>query len=175
MNGEPIREWYRKTTHLHGRLVAVSAFVVGPAGILLYTGLPQAVHAALQVFNGAYTIPAVAAIWIYAFVYLFLVPSRESGFRSVESVERSESLIERLVDEKLPAYWEKDVKPVLETWRKLGQRLEKRLDEPTLERIVTGLENMSELSAPPVPVLPDGRRGLGGFNHRHAPRKEETA
>ena len=178
MNGtQPIREWYRATTRVSRKCVAVSALVVGPAGILLYAGLPQTVHAALQVINGAYTIPAAAAIWIYAFVYLFLVPSRESGFRSVESIERSESLIEKLIDEKLPAYWGKDVKPVLDIWAKLGERLEKRLDAESLERILKGLEGMSEVAGPPhVAVLPDSRRGLGGFNHRNVElRKEETA
>jgi len=150
---------------------------VGPIGIFLYLGLPQTVHAALQVFNGAYTIPAVAAIWIYAFVYLFLVPSREAAFRSVESVERSESLIRTLIEKELPGYWEKDVKPVLATWQKLGERLEARLDAATLERLLKGVEVAIEVSAPmpALPVAPDGRRGLGAFNHRPVavPQKEE--
>lgn len=170
----PIRLWYQATTRLSRRLVFWGAFVVGPLGLLLYAWLPQTIHAALQVFNGAYTIPAVAALWIYAFVYLFLVPSRESGFRSVESIERSEDLIRRMVEEKLPVYWERDVKPVLTSWQKLGQRLEDRLDESTLDRVIASLEVMVEVNAPVPANTVHG--GLGASRKRSpVAAKEETA
>jgi hypothetical protein len=168
--GENIRAWYQRTTGRSRWIVAWSVLLVLPLGIALYEWLPQSVHAKLQVFNGAYTIPAAAAIWIYAFVYLFLVPSREAGFVSVESVQRCETLIRDAVEKKVPEYWERDVKPVLDTWNELGKRLEKRLDPATLDGLLDGLIELSRVGRPPDPL-----RGLGAFARNGPARvKKET-
>lgn len=158
---ENVRAWYHRTTGRNRRIVAWSIILVIPLGIILYAKLPQSVHATLQVFNGAYTIPAAAAIWIYAFVYLFLVPSREAGFMSVESVQRCEKLIESAIDEKMPVYWERDVKPLLEAWKELGKRLEARLDPATLDNLLDGLVQLSRLGGRDQP--PDPKKALAAF------------
>lgn len=165
---EQVRAWYHRTTGRSRRIVAWSVVLVVPLGIFLYAKLPASVHATLQVFNGAYTIPAAAAIWIYAFVYLFLVPSREAGFMSVESVQRCEELIGRAIDEKLPYYWDRDVKPLIDSWQELGKRLEKRLDPATLDNLLDGLVQLSRLGGKDAP--PDPAKALAAFGRK--PMKE---
>lgn len=88
---ESIREWYKKTTK-KSMLGLVWAGVLSSIGaILFYVLVPKSGHLSLQIFNGAITIPVAGGIWIVSFILMWLVPMRETAFRSQESMERMES------------------------------------------------------------------------------------
>lgn len=119
MPSEPIRQWYRRTTR-RARVALVISTMVGIAitfGVYFLASHEFNLH--LQVFNGAYTIPLAAAIWIASFVYIFLVPSREVGFRSQESIEETVKILRESLDEK--------VGPAVAVWKRIGERVESEL------------------------------------------------
>lgn len=91
---ESIRQWYRKTTKKSMAWLIWAGVVSSIGAAFFYVLVPQAVHLKLQVFNGAITIPVAGGIWIVSFILLWLVPMRETAFRSQESMERMESRIE---------------------------------------------------------------------------------
>jgi len=91
---EPIRQWYKKTTKKSLRSLWIASAVTFVGAILFYVLAPPGVHLSLQVFNGAITIPAAGGIWIVSFILLWLVPMRETAFRSQESMERMEERFE---------------------------------------------------------------------------------
>lgn len=158
---ETIRAWYDRTTGRARRWILLATAVSVPGGVWFFLTVPLPVMAVLQTGNGAVTIPVFAAIWTATFIFLFLVPSREGSFRSVESVERTETLVREVVEDRAPKVWDRDVKPVLDVWKKLGDRLEAKLDEEKLERLVTALESM--VCAPGTGGLPDVSAGMRAF------------
>ena len=86
---ESIRQWYQRTTSkARMSLVWVSAISI-VFGVLFFLYAPLKLAQFMQTANGAVTIPIAGGIWIAAFVYIFLVPSREVGFRSQESIEQT--------------------------------------------------------------------------------------
>jgi hypothetical protein len=114
--GETIREWYHRTTNKWIKGLVGATVVALIAAGLLY-GLAQTPFLAkLQTFNGAFTIPIAGAIWLLSFVYIFLVPNREVGFRSMESFERMEDRLVVTIDQKLV--------PVIDVWTRVGESVE---------------------------------------------------
>lgn len=113
---EPIRDWYRRATRRAMRAVAWSSIALLVGAVALFFTLSGDATLRLQVFNGAYTIPVAALVWIVAFTVIWLVPMRELGFRSQESMERLEARLGERVDrldaivgrvERIVAYVEK--------------------------------------------------------------------
>lgn len=93
---EPIREWYRKTTARSMKWLIISVIVSSVGAALFFALVPSQVHAKIQVFNGAIVIPVAGLIWIVTFIVMWLVPMRETAFRSQESMERMESRLQEL-------------------------------------------------------------------------------
>lgn len=116
---EGVRAWYDRTTQKWRKLLLVSAIGAVVISILFFFGVSRDIHLALQVFNGAIVIPVAAAIWIIAFVYIFLVPNREVGFRSQEAIEKTVEIMNDAVEHKMA--------PAVATWTRIGERVEREL------------------------------------------------
>lgn len=91
---ESIREWYRKTTARSMRWLIASVVISSIGAALFFALVPSEVHSKIQIFNGAITIPVAGLIWIVTFIVMWLVPMRETAFRSQESMERMETRFE---------------------------------------------------------------------------------
>lgn len=136
---ETIRQWYKRTTDRWRRALFFATLAAIAAGAVVYMLASFHLLARLQTFNGALTIPISALIWILSFVYVFLVPSREVGFRSQESLEKSVELLEDAV--------EKKIAPAVEIWRKLGERVEKEFDAGFMDDFKSAVRELREAAA----------------------------
>lgn len=141
MNGqqqpqETIRQWYDRTTKKarSGLMWCCAISIVGGACFFAFAPLKLAQF--MQTANGAVTIPIAGGIWIAAFVYIFLVPSREVGFRSQESIEQTTALLSDAV--------EKKIKPALEVWLRIGGRVEAELNNGLMDQIKGAVKDLRE-------------------------------
>lgn len=113
---ESIRQWYQRTTRsarkvvIYGMCASVLAIVV--MGLFSSFGL----LARIQTANGALTIPLIGGIWIFAFIFMFLIPSREASFRGQETLERGVDILKQTIDEKLG--------PAADVWMRVGKKVE---------------------------------------------------
>jgi hypothetical protein len=118
---EGVRQWYERTTR-NWRKALIWATVIAVAGAIPFFVLGNLpTFTRLQTFNGAIVIPLSAGIWIAAFVYIFLVPSREVGFRSQEWIEMAVTMMQKTIDEKIA--------PGTQVWMRIGERIEKEIPE----------------------------------------------
>ncbi len=155
---ESIRDWYERTTRKARRALvwatAMSFSVMG--GMWLLADLTTLQK--LQTFNGALTVPLIGGLWIFSFIFMFLVPSREASFRAQEVLEDGVSTLHKLV--------EQQVLPVVKVWERVGLRIEKeypelrqRLEESvadlkkTAEKVEKALEDNAEFVTDAKPVL----------------------
>lgn len=108
---EGIRAWYNRTISKskRGLFVATAASTVVLVLMLLFA--PTPLLARLQTANGALTIPLYGGLWIFFFIFMFLVPSREASFRAQESIDE-------LREEVLGA---------VEIWKSIGRDVQKEL------------------------------------------------
>lgn len=121
---ESIREWYTRSTGWAGKVivfVTLCSFVT--MGIMWAMASLPALQR-IQTFNGALTIPLIGGVWIFGFIFMFLVPSREASFRGQESLEEMGEIVRTAVIEKAG--------PAIEIWTRIGTRIEEEL--PTLVR-----------------------------------------
>jgi hypothetical protein len=136
---ETIRQWYDRTTSK----ARMSLFWVSGVsiifGVLFFMFAPLKLAQFMQTANGAVTIPIAGGIWIAAFVYIFLVPSREVGFRSQESIEQTVEILNNAVENK--------IRPALEIWQRVGEKLEGELDGGLLAQIQDVIKTIKETSA----------------------------
>lgn len=167
---EGVRAWYDRTTRKWRKLLLVSVLGAVVISIIFYIAAPQAVHLKLQIFNGAIVIPVAAAIWIAAFVYIFLVPNREVGFRSQEAIEKTVEILNDAVDRRMA--------PAIATWTRIGERVEKELPGliqeakeafATTRRIADRIEKAAnkneELAAEAKPAIEALRKISERLNH----------
>lgn len=131
---EPVRTWYDRTTRKTRTVLIWFTVTATIFTVTTYMFVSHEVNLRLQVFNGAYTLPLAALIWILAFVYIFLVPSREVGFRSQESIERTVEILDDAV--------EKKVGPAVEVWKRLGERIEKELEAGLVDDVKSALKEL---------------------------------
>jgi len=135
---EGIRAWYNRTTR-HALRALFGATLVAAFGMIVFWFLvPPQWAARLQTANGGYTIPVFGGLWILAFIYIWLVPMRELSFRGQESLERTEGRF-KVALAKWDEVLEKDVKPTLATWRRIGDAVEKEL-VPKTESVLDACE-----------------------------------
>lgn len=160
---ESIRQWYGRTTSgARKALLVFSAIAIGVA-VLLFIYAPQSMHQSLQQFNGAYVIPVAGGIWIAGFLYIFLIPQREVGFRSQEFIESMSNTVKDTI--------EKEIVPAAIVWKRLGEKLEqelpvfmKKLDEGILEireaskKLSGAIEKNEGLAAEAKPAIEALRR-----------------
>ncbi len=129
---ESIRQWYHRTTAGARKFLLIFSLIAIAAAVMLFIYAPQSMHQSLQQFNGAYVIPVAGGIWILGFLYIFLIPQREVGFRSQEFIEAmSNSVKDTIVNEIVPA---------VVVWKRLGEKIEaelpgfvKKVDEGIME------------------------------------------
>jgi hypothetical protein len=133
---ESIREWYDRTTRKTRLVIGWSSVLMVVSAVFFFFLVPHAVTLRLQVFNGAWVIPIAALIWIVAFVWIFLIPSREVGFRSQEALDKTTAMMEAAV--------EGHIKPALEVWRRLGDRIEAELADGLLTEFRQALKTLRE-------------------------------
>jgi len=133
---ETIRQWYDRTTKKAraGLMYCCALSIVGGACFFAFAPLKLAQF--MQTANGAVTIPIAGGIWIAAFVYIFLVPSREVGFRSQESIEQTQQILADAV--------EKKIKPALEVWLRIGGRVETELNNGLMEQIKGTIKDLRD-------------------------------
>lgn len=136
---ESIRQWYQRTTSkARMSLIWVSAVSI-IFGVLFFLYAPLKLAQFMQTANGAVTIPIAGGIWIAAFVYIFLVPSREVGFRSQESIEQTVEILNNAVENK--------IKPALETWLRIGSRVEAELNGGLMNQIKESIKELRDAAA----------------------------
>jgi hypothetical protein len=131
---ETIRQWYERTTKKWRMgLVWCTLIALVGAGVVYFIA-SFSFLARLQTFNGAMTIPIAGLIWLLAFVYIFLVPSREASFRSQEWIEAMVTIVERTVTEQ--------VAPAALVWGRIGMRVEAELPG-FLAECKTGMDSVN--------------------------------
>lgn len=126
---EGVRAWYDRTTKKARRSLVWATLVTMVAAVLIYIFAPHALHLKLQIFNGAYVIPAAGAIWIAAFMFIWLIPMRELSFRSQESIERTENRVQNAL--------QNEIIPAIQIWKRLGEKIERHVDSGLLAEIRT--------------------------------------
>lgn len=132
---EGIRSWYARTTSKARKvLVWTSAVGIMAAGFF-FVFAPQDLIEKIQQFNGAMTIPIFGLIWILGFIYMFLIPQREAGFRGQEWIENIAVTFQDSVDQKMA--------PAVKTWQNIGLEVEKELPG-VLAGIKDGLKKASD-------------------------------
>jgi hypothetical protein len=138
-----IRGWYETRTRASRRFL-YGSMALGALGAALFWMLaPFSLSQHLQTFNGAVLIPLAGGIWIAAFILVWLVPMRELSFRGQESLERSE--------ERIRAFLEDEAGPAIETWRRIGERIEKETAAGFLEEARDAFAAVRAMGAPKGP------------------------
>lgn len=110
---ESIRDWYERTTknsRIGFVVMTIVAFSI-MAAMWIFASMPTLSR--IQTFNGALTVPLIGGLWIFAFIFMFLVPSREASFRAQEAIE---GLIAKAM-------------PAIKVWERLGLQVEKEYPE----------------------------------------------
>lgn len=133
---ETIRTWYDRTTRKTRKIIGWTSIIGAVSAVFFFFYVPPAYTLRLQVFNGAWVIPIAALIWIVAFVWIFLIPSREVGFRSQEALDRTTEMLKDAV--------ETSIKPALEVWQRLGRRLEAELEAGLLVEFREAIKTLRE-------------------------------
>lgn len=134
---ESIRQWYERTTR-KARKAFVWATVFSLAVMVaMWVVAPMTTLGKLQTFNGALTVPLIGGLWIFAFIFMFLIPSREASFRAQETVEGAVAIMKKAVDENLI--------PVLKIWERVGLQVEKEYPE-LKKRVEESLAELKETS-----------------------------
>lgn len=91
---EGIRAWYESKTRLARKALIFLATTLILGAILFFIMVPFQIHERIQTFSGAIIIPGFGGLWMASFVYIWLLPMREVGFRGQESMERMEDRVE---------------------------------------------------------------------------------
>jgi hypothetical protein len=136
---EPIRAWYRRSTKVARNTIYIASLVsliVMPAVWII---TPLITLQRMQTFSGGVVIPIMGGIWIFAFIFMFLVPSREASFRAQESMEKMVGLIEETVSKK--------VDPAVVVWKNIGERVQSELDKGLLDDLKGAVKDLREAAA----------------------------
>jgi len=116
---ESVRQWYHRTTSGARKFLLMFSAVAVAAAVVLFICAPQSLHQSLQQFNGAYVIPVAGGIWILGFLYIFLIPQREVGFRSQEFIESMSNSVKDTI--------EREIVPAVTLWKRVGEKIEAEL------------------------------------------------
>lgn len=129
---ESIRDWYGRTTR-KARKAFVWATVVSLSVMMgMWVMAPMASLSKLQTFNGALTVPLIGGLWIFAFIFMFLIPSREASFRAQEALEDGIGTLKKMTEEHVvPAA--KTLERVLLQIEKEYPEMRKRVEEALVE------------------------------------------
>lgn len=108
---EGIRQWYQRTTSLARKVLFWLAVLAIAGAVIAFFFMPETMTGKLQAFNSAVTTPTAIFLWTFGLLFMFLIPQRESGFRSQEWVEL---LVTKVV-------------PVVKTWDEIGEKVKAEL------------------------------------------------
>lgn len=134
---ESIRGWYHRTTSGARKFLVIFSLIAIASAIVLFLCAPQELHASVQQFNGAYVIPVAGLIWILGFLYIFLIPQREVGFRTQEFIEAMSNSVRDTL--------EKEIVPAVKVWQRVGERIEQELPA-FLKKVDEGIAEIREAS-----------------------------
>jgi hypothetical protein len=132
---ENIRAWYERKTSRARRSLVWATALAAVGMFVFWFAVPHEWAARLQTANGGYTIPAFGALWIAIFMFVWLIPMRELSFRGQEAMEHMESCISEA--------FEKHVKPAVDVWRRVGEKVEIELPK-CLQEFREGLKTIKE-------------------------------
>lgn len=118
---EGIRQWYERTTRNWRKALIGSTFIAVIGAIVFWCLGSLNLFSRIQTFNGATVIPIGAGLWMAAFVFIFLIPSREAGFRSQEWIELAVATLQKTIRE--------EIAPGARVWTRIGEKIEKELPE----------------------------------------------
>lgn len=108
---EGVRAWYDRTTRRSRKVFMIASMVSGVVMLCMWLFAPMPTLMRIQSFNGALTIPLVGGLWIFMFIFMFLVPSREASFRAQESIDKLHG----------------EVAGAVEVWKAIGLEVQKEL------------------------------------------------
>ena len=128
---EKIRDWYSKKTHWAIWSLLWSFIVVTVFSVVFFVLAPEWLILKLQLFNGAVSIPLYGALYMAAFILIWMVPIREVSFRSCEAGERMEERIDGGL-EKMEAAAEKI------------DRMAKKFEEHSFDKTEKAIDKISE-------------------------------
>lgn len=155
---EPIRAWYQRTTKRSrtGFVVMTVVAVSIMAAMWIFAGLPTL--SKLQTFNGALTVPLIGGLWIFAFIFMFLIPSREASFRAQEALEDGIGTMKKMIEENVvPAAkaFERVLLQIEKEYPEMRKRVEESLVElkETSKKVEKALENNAAFVEETRPVL----------------------
>jgi len=132
-HGEPIRAWFERKTKKVRKAILWSSLVAVVGSPVAFMCMSDKAIATLQVFNGAITIPVSAAIWFAAFIFMFLLPSREAGFRSQEGIDEAKAMLAKAIDEK--------VGPAMDALRSVAGKVDKYLEDGVVDKVSSAVED----------------------------------
>lgn len=144
---ESSREWYRRTTRRSIRAIVFATIFASVFAFVGFFLIPRDVTLHLQVFNGAWTIPAFGGIWLCAFILIWLLPMRELGFRSQECMERMEAQVTDFV---------RDASQTLRKVEDAALKVSSKAEKADIERMTQALERVAlrlEGDAPRLDLL----------------------
>lgn len=137
IENESIRGWYQRTTSTARKSLLFGTISMMLVASIVWTFVPASFIAQAQQFNGALTIPVAGLIWILGFLYIFLIPQREVGFRTQEFVESMSEAVKDTI--------EKEIVPAVVIWKRIGERIEQEL--PTfLKKVDEGIAEIRDAS-----------------------------
>lgn len=134
---ESIRGWYNRTTSGARKFLLIFSLVAIVAAIVMFLYTPASLHVSLQQFNGAYVIPIAGLIWILGFLYIFLIPQREVGFRTQEFIESMSNSVRETI--------EKEIVPAAQVWKRVGEKIEQEMPA-FLKKVDEGIVEIREAS-----------------------------
>ena len=138
-----IRKWYEAKTRRAIKWLVGFGVVSLLVGVVLFALLPDAVTLKLQVFNGAYTIPIGALIWLVIFTLIWMMPIREISFRTFESTEA--------LREEIKAAIKDEIHPSVKRFEKIADQLEEKFEDRFLDRVDEALDSIA-FRKEPLPV-----------------------
>jgi hypothetical protein len=161
--GESVRAWYHRTTSGARKFLLIFSAIAICLAVVMFIYAPQSLHVSIQQFNGAYVIPVAGGIWILGFLYIFLIPQREVGFRSQEFIESMSNSVRETI--------EREIVPAVAVWKRLGEKIEaelpifmKKVDEGILQiqesakKLTVAIEKNEGLAADIKPAVDSLKR-----------------
>ena len=145
---ETAHEKYRRAAARSIRALLWSSIGITIAALVFFAVAPEWLMKRIEAFNGAITIPAGGAIWIAAFIILWLNPMRDVSFQSQDKIEETIEEFHRLKE---------DAKATLAEAKTMLQEGHRVLDEIRERKVVEKLAAVLEKAE----SLPEKLEGVG--------------
>lgn len=160
---EGVRTWYERTTKKSRRTFIIATACTVMLMAMMWTFAPLSTLKRIQEFNGALTLPMFGGLWLYMFIFMFLVPSREASFRGQEALEEGIEFLRGVAD----------------VWKKVGADVERELPlmvknvNDTISEIRTAVKNLEASSTNGSKFVDDARPVLESLKEIEARLEKE--